>query len=231
MRSFIVLQHDLFQITVDLARGFTLQAAEAHEPPFDVRTSLTHYYALCQRRPSFSSSPSAPAWAGPRRISTSRQPRTRPSRTATRPQRATSPARRRPPQRGAAAPWPWFGLLSSRQSRRWPLCSSVPCSHEEMERSREKIAICVFDASCSSGPDPIVSFSFLSAFNIHSIAIYPSSARMGRHTGARRTDSLCFVSSVDLLLSLLPSVPTRHMDATFDRNQWRPYTNSLLVDI
>jgi len=35
--GFIVLQHDLFQLTVDLARGFTLQAAQAHNPPFALK--------------------------------------------------------------------------------------------------------------------------------------------------------------------------------------------------
>ena len=34
--SFIVLEHDLFEITVDLAIGYTLDAALAHNPPFTV---------------------------------------------------------------------------------------------------------------------------------------------------------------------------------------------------
>jgi len=33
---FIVLQHDLFEITVDLAVGYTLNAALTHNPAFDV---------------------------------------------------------------------------------------------------------------------------------------------------------------------------------------------------
>ena len=35
--SFIVLQHDLFEITVDLAVGYTLDAALSHDPKFSVR--------------------------------------------------------------------------------------------------------------------------------------------------------------------------------------------------
>jgi hypothetical protein len=35
--SFIVLQHDLFEITVDLAVGYTLDAALSHDPKFAVR--------------------------------------------------------------------------------------------------------------------------------------------------------------------------------------------------
>lgn len=34
--SFIVLEHDLFEITVDLAVGYTLDAALTHNPPFKV---------------------------------------------------------------------------------------------------------------------------------------------------------------------------------------------------
>ncbi len=34
--SFIVLQHDLFEVTVDLAVGYTLNAALTHNPPFTV---------------------------------------------------------------------------------------------------------------------------------------------------------------------------------------------------
>jgi len=37
--SFIVLQHDLFQITVDLATGYTLNAALSHNPPFNVSSN------------------------------------------------------------------------------------------------------------------------------------------------------------------------------------------------
>lgn len=33
---FIVLEHDLFDITVDLAVGYTLDAALTHQPPFTV---------------------------------------------------------------------------------------------------------------------------------------------------------------------------------------------------
>lgn len=36
---FITLQHDLFEITVDLAVGYTLDAALAHVPKFSVRPS------------------------------------------------------------------------------------------------------------------------------------------------------------------------------------------------
>ena len=35
--GFIVLQHDLFEVTVDLAVGYTLNAALQHSPKFDVR--------------------------------------------------------------------------------------------------------------------------------------------------------------------------------------------------
>jgi hypothetical protein len=38
--SFIVLQHDLFPQTVDLATGYTLQAAMIHNPPLTVRLFL-----------------------------------------------------------------------------------------------------------------------------------------------------------------------------------------------
>ena len=34
--SFIVLQHDLYEVTVDLAVGYTLDAALNHNPPFSV---------------------------------------------------------------------------------------------------------------------------------------------------------------------------------------------------
>jgi hypothetical protein len=33
---FIVLQHDLFEVTVDLAVGYTLNAALTHQPSFSV---------------------------------------------------------------------------------------------------------------------------------------------------------------------------------------------------
>ncbi|KAF9054495.1 hypothetical protein BJ165DRAFT_1337898 [Panaeolus papilionaceus] len=36
--GFIVLQHDLFEITVDLARGFTLDAALNHQPKFNLQS-------------------------------------------------------------------------------------------------------------------------------------------------------------------------------------------------
>ena len=36
--GFIVLQHDLFVQTVDLAVGYTLQAALSHTPPLTVRS-------------------------------------------------------------------------------------------------------------------------------------------------------------------------------------------------
>jgi peptidoglycan/xylan/chitin deacetylase (PgdA/CDA1 family) len=45
--GFIVLQHDLFQVTVDLARGFTLQAALTHNPPFKVCFAFTYPISLC----------------------------------------------------------------------------------------------------------------------------------------------------------------------------------------
>ena len=35
--GFIVLEHDLFEITVDLAVGYTLDAALNHNPKFHVR--------------------------------------------------------------------------------------------------------------------------------------------------------------------------------------------------
>jgi peptidoglycan/xylan/chitin deacetylase (PgdA/CDA1 family) len=34
--GFVVLQHDLYEVTVDLAIGFTLDAAMTHQPPFNV---------------------------------------------------------------------------------------------------------------------------------------------------------------------------------------------------
>ena len=34
--SFIVLEHDLYEVTVDLAVGYTLNAAMTHNPPFSV---------------------------------------------------------------------------------------------------------------------------------------------------------------------------------------------------
>ena len=37
--SFIVLQHDLYEVTVDLAVGYTLDAALTHNPPFSVSVS------------------------------------------------------------------------------------------------------------------------------------------------------------------------------------------------
>ncbi len=39
MYRFVTLQHDLFEITVDLAVGYTLDAALAHVPKFSVRPS------------------------------------------------------------------------------------------------------------------------------------------------------------------------------------------------
>ncbi|KAF9480489.1 hypothetical protein BDN70DRAFT_877463 [Pholiota conissans] len=36
--GFIVLQHDLFEITVDLAVGYTLDAAKTHNPPFNLKS-------------------------------------------------------------------------------------------------------------------------------------------------------------------------------------------------
>lgn len=38
--GFIVLEHDLFEITVDLAVGYTLDAALNHKPAFNVRLPL-----------------------------------------------------------------------------------------------------------------------------------------------------------------------------------------------
>lgn len=40
INSFIVLEHDLYEVTVDLAIGYTLPAAMNHNPPFQVRRSL-----------------------------------------------------------------------------------------------------------------------------------------------------------------------------------------------
>lgn len=45
--GFIVLEHDLYAVTVDLAIGYTLSAALTHQPPFTVRpTSLAPTVAL-----------------------------------------------------------------------------------------------------------------------------------------------------------------------------------------
>ena len=43
---FISLQHDLFEITVDIAVGYTIDLALTHEPKFNVsrRISLTIYF-------------------------------------------------------------------------------------------------------------------------------------------------------------------------------------------
>lgn len=41
-----MLQHDLFPQTVDLATGYTLQAAMTNNPPLTV----SHYNHLCLRR-------------------------------------------------------------------------------------------------------------------------------------------------------------------------------------
>lgn len=38
--SFIVLQHDLYEITVDLAMGFTLPLALSYNPKLTVRSSF-----------------------------------------------------------------------------------------------------------------------------------------------------------------------------------------------
>jgi hypothetical protein len=38
--QFIVLQHDLYEVTVDLAVGYTLDAALNHQPPFAVSTRV-----------------------------------------------------------------------------------------------------------------------------------------------------------------------------------------------
>jgi len=35
--GFVVLQHDLFELTVDLATGYTLPAAQSHNPPFNIQ--------------------------------------------------------------------------------------------------------------------------------------------------------------------------------------------------
>ena len=40
--SFIVLQHDLYEITVDLAVGYTLNAALTHNPPLSVSDGVCH---------------------------------------------------------------------------------------------------------------------------------------------------------------------------------------------
>lgn len=39
--GFIVLAHDLYEQTVDLAVGYTLPAAQTHNPAFTVRTDFT----------------------------------------------------------------------------------------------------------------------------------------------------------------------------------------------
>jgi hypothetical protein len=47
VHRFIVLEHDLFEITVDLATGYTLNAALNHNPPFTVSTIAF----FCERQP------------------------------------------------------------------------------------------------------------------------------------------------------------------------------------
>lgn len=39
--GFIVLEHDLYQQAVDLAIGYTIPSAKAHQPPFNV-CALSH---------------------------------------------------------------------------------------------------------------------------------------------------------------------------------------------
>jgi hypothetical protein len=38
--QFIVLEHDLYEVAVDLAVGYTLEAALGHQPPFAVSALL-----------------------------------------------------------------------------------------------------------------------------------------------------------------------------------------------
>lgn len=42
--QFIVLEHDLYEVTVDLAVGYTLNAALNHQPPFSVSVFVPHEY-------------------------------------------------------------------------------------------------------------------------------------------------------------------------------------------
>lgn len=57
--GFIVLEHDLFEQTVDLAIGYTLPAAQSHSPAFTVRQIfLLCYVVIAYERP-YSSNPSA----------------------------------------------------------------------------------------------------------------------------------------------------------------------------
>lgn len=50
--SFIVLQHDLYEVTVDMAIGYTLNAAQTHQPAFTVR-ARTVRTARVTKAPSF----------------------------------------------------------------------------------------------------------------------------------------------------------------------------------
>lgn len=45
-RRFIVLEHDLFEITVDLAVGYTLNAALTHNPPFTVSPFIEQFLGV-----------------------------------------------------------------------------------------------------------------------------------------------------------------------------------------
>jgi hypothetical protein len=45
--SFIVLQHDLYEIAVDLAIGYTLNAAQTYTPPFAVSLRPTFLSSTC----------------------------------------------------------------------------------------------------------------------------------------------------------------------------------------
>lgn len=84
-RRFIVLQHDLFEISVDLAVGYTLDAALNHQPKFKVRIShhSCHRFSLMLNLSSWK--PLVNAKNSLREISTWRPIRMKPSLSATRP--------------------------------------------------------------------------------------------------------------------------------------------------
>jgi hypothetical protein len=84
-RRFIVLQHDLFEISVDLAVGYTLDAALNHQPKFNVRISHHSCYGFSLTRNLSSWKPLVNAKNSPREISIWRPIRMKLSLSATRP--------------------------------------------------------------------------------------------------------------------------------------------------
>ena len=84
-RRFIVLQHDLFEITADLAVGYTLDAALSHNPKFTVRISRHSCYRFSLTPNLFSWRPLVNARNSPREISTWRPTKMKPSLSATQP--------------------------------------------------------------------------------------------------------------------------------------------------